>query len=223
MSYPKKVKDLARELRFAGKSISEICAETGIARSTCSLWMQEIPVTKEIARKMREHELRGRTKGLAAIAARRDIALKKLDDEALEIWSHLSIKNSKQFWQVCASLLFWCEGSKQLNNMMFSNSDPKMIQIYLKALRYGFDIDEAKLRIHLHLHEYHVVDEQIRYWSQITGIPQAQFNKPYIKPHTGKRKREGYPGCVSLRYGEARLARRMTAIYYAFATNNIGV
>jgi transposase-like protein len=216
MTYHESVKEKAKEMRLAGKSISEICRATGIAKSTCSIWMQKIPVTKEIQKRIDELQAAGTLKGLAAIAARREMAQRELDMEAANIWSRLSISDSKDFWQVCASLLFWCEGSKQLSNMVFSNSDPAMIKIYLGALRNGFKIDEKKFRIHLHLHEYHDVPKQIQYWSEITGIPAEQFSKPYIKPHTGKRKRDNYPGCVSLRYGEAKLARKLSAIYHAF-------
>lgn len=210
------MKETALRLRKEGSSINDISTALSISKSSVSLWVRDVELPKAIRLKMRQHEIAGRTRGLSAIAARRDLANQVIAKSADEVWSSLALFDKKDFWKVCAALLFWCEGAKRLSNMAFTNSDPEMIALYLKALRKGFEIDEKKLSVQLHLHEYHDIEKQIAYWSRIMDIPVNQFNKPYIKPHTGKRKREGYPGCVSLRYGEARLARKLSAIYHAF-------
>ena len=117
-----------------------------------------------------------------------------------------------------AALLFWCEGGKRrLSTLTFINSDPSMIKTFLRALRKGFSLDERKFSITLHLHEYHSMVKQTEFWSVTTGIPGARFTQPYMKPHTGKRKREGYQGCISLNYHDARLARTLSALYHSFA------
>jgi len=219
MTYSAKVKETARKLRNEGGSINDISAELSVAKSTISLWVRDVELPKAILAKMQQYEIAGRTRGLSAIAARRDLDDQLILKYAGEMWSQLDLFDNKDFWKICAALLFWCEGAKRLSNMMFSNSDPEMVSLYMKALRKGFDINENKFSVQLHLHEYHDVEKQVAYWSKLMGIPVNQFNKPYIKPHTGKRKREGYPGCVSLRYGEARLARKLSAIYHVFVKN----
>jgi hypothetical protein len=69
----------------------------------------------------------------------------------------------------------------------------------------------------VHLHDYHNADHQQLYWSGVTNIPLNQFHKPYLKPHTAKNKRPGYPGCLSLRYLDSRLGNLLKMIYIEFS------
>jgi len=87
----------------------------------------------------------------------------------------------------------------------------------LKSLRLGFALDESRFRGLIHLHSYHDPKKQLAFWSDVTGIPKSQFQKPYLKPNTGVRKRKNYQGCLSLRYGEAKIARKLDAIYHMLA------
>ena len=81
-------------------------------------------------------------------------------------------------------------------------------------------LDEKKLRICLHLHEYHSEVRQKQFWSQVTAIPLNQFFKVYKKPHTGKRKKENYPGCVSVRYYDVDVAFALNALWRLFGQSH---
>lgn len=117
-----------------------------------------------------------------------------------------------------ASLIYWCEGEKNNpTSVRLANSDPKLITTFLHCLRTRFKIKENRLHALLHLHDYHDEKKQKHFWSQITNIPLEQFNKSYNKPHTGNRKRKDYQGCISIRYGEAYVAKKLMAIYDALA------
>jgi hypothetical protein len=77
-------------------------------------------------------------------------------------------------------------------------------------------VNESKFHPCVHLHEYHSLEMQLDFWSKVTNIDKRQFIRPYIKGHTAKRKREGYQGCISIRYYDADLARRLTATAKAY-------
>ena len=83
------------------------------------------------------------------------------------------------------------------------------------AIRRGFALQEKKFRAIVHLHGYHDDQQQKIFWSKIAGIPLSQFSKSYQKQNTGKRKRENYQGCLSIRYNDATLARMLDALYHA--------
>ena len=68
----------------------------------------------------------------------------------------------------------------------------------------------------LHLHEYHDPKKQHLFWSKALGIPLDRFQKFYLKPHTGKVVRENYPGCVSIRYYDSIVARKILYLSQAF-------
>lgn len=112
-------------------------------------------------------------------------------------------------------MLFWAEGSKQINHIAFTNSDSSMIKTFLSLLRISYTLDESKFHVSVHLHEYHDPDTTLRFWSEATKIPLSQFIRPYLKPHTALRKHKDYKGCITVRYYDVKIARELTAIYNA--------
>ncbi|HCC83232.1 TPA: hypothetical protein DEP96_00085 [Candidatus Uhrbacteria bacterium] len=134
------------------------------------------------------------------------------------------LPKTKNFWRLVAALLYWCEGGKQSlsSGINFSNSDPELMKTFLSALRKGFTLDESKFRVLMHLHEYHDETKQQTFWSRVTNIPVAQFQKTYKKPHTGKRKHLNYEGCASLRYYNAGIVKNLIIIYSQFAKHSEG-
>ncbi len=98
----------------------------------------------------------------------------------------------------------------------FTNSDPNLVRTFLKLLRGLFDLDEKKFHPCIHLHSYHLPKAQLDFWSKVTDINKQQFIKPYRKANSGKRIREGYQGCIDVRYGSSDLARRLLATAKAF-------
>ncbi|EKD62724.1 MAG: hypothetical protein ACD_52C00077G0001 [uncultured bacterium] len=84
-------------------------------------------------------------------------------------------------------------------------------------MRFSFKLDERKFRAMLHLHDYHNEKKIMIFWSDLTQIPISQFSKSYKKPHTGKRKREGYPGSTRIRYYYSKIALELRTIYNTFA------
>jgi len=72
-------------------------------------------------------------------------------------------------------------------------------------LRECFVLDEKKFHPCIHLHSYHSPEKQLDFWSKVTDINKQQFIKPYLKQ-----------GCISLRYFNNDLARRLMAVAKAF-------
>lgn len=219
MSYPHSLRQRAHEMRKQGSSIPEITKKLGIAKSTVSLWVRSVQLPKAIRDRLLDKTAKGARKGLQVLAARR--ALRDLENqkEARAIIRSVILKSDKNFWKFCTALIFWCEGSKRSlsSGVIFTNSDPLLVRVFLYALRTGFKLDEERFAPLLHLHEYHNETEQLKFWSTITGIPSSQFTKPYRKPNTKTRIRENYPGCISIRYRSSALARKLDALYHILA------
>jgi hypothetical protein len=70
------------------------------------------------------------------------------------------------------------EGSKRDGAVRFANTDPRMIALFCAWLRRFFEVDEARLRVRLYLHEGLDLAASVGFWSQLTGIPPSQFQKP---------------------------------------------
>ena len=100
--------------------------------------------------------------------------------------------------------------------MAFINSDPKLIKTYLSLLRSAFDIKEEKLIAWLHLHSYHDRPEMLTFWSKVTGIDKNRINI-YNKKNTAIRKKDGYKGCISIRYGNYMIFDEIMLIIKRFS------
>jgi hypothetical protein len=212
-------KSQALALRQKGMLYSDVAKELGIAKSTAFAWTHSLPldaIEKERALTNLKAIQHKKIMRLAIINRQKRVDREKtIYEEAQRIVGNapLSIDHKKLF----CSILFWCEGGKDVRGgIQFINSDPVMIGKFLSLLREAFPLKEEKFRALVHLHDYHHQENQLKYWSKITQIPLSQFHKPYLKPHTGKNIREGYQGCISIRYLDSALGKLLKMIYSEF-------
>lgn len=209
-------RERAVKLRSLGYSLNEISDLLKISKSSASLWLRNVHLSEQARKIISKKRERARLK---SALTNHDRLLKRLDEaEAFANETMEKIRIDTKISRVTCALLYWCEGEKTKTDktLTFANSDPKLIATFLAVLRRGFEISENKLRVCLHLHDYHDEKRQIAFWSRITGIPTTQFSKTYKKPHTGKRTKEGYAGCASIRYYDTRIARQVQATARAF-------
>lgn len=210
----------AEKLRKEGYLYSEVAKKLGIAKSTAYVWTRTLDLTEDENQRILKHYSEAQQRKIENLA---NINKKNRQQRDLQIKSnaHKMMKNTKltkNHDRLICAIMFWCEGGKNVSGgIKFINSDPRMIQSFLALFRKSFDVDEAKFRALVHLHEYHDKEEQLKYWSELTKIPTSQFHKPYLKIHTGKNKREGYPGCISLRYLDTSLGKLLKMIYIEFS------
>lgn len=220
MSYSLATKEKAFSFRRKGFSIKEIAVKLRIAKSTSSLWLNDILLDEKAQNRLKKRRMIGQYKA-------RFIQFKKREEQQSKRYAQVEkilskIEMSKELSKLCCALLYWCEGNKGRDTMVrFTNSDPKLIQIFLSLLRKGFDINESKFRALIHLHQYHNEEKQKLLWHEITKIPLNQFNRTYWKPNTGKRKHDNYPGCIAISYYNAEVAKELTTIYNSFVQRGV--
>lgn len=221
MAYPLEFKEKAVNLRKRGYSIKEVAKTMDISQSTSSHWLRDIKLNKKARERLKKRRLIGQYKAHLTQKIKRQEKTEKFKDKAAETLSGIRFNTS--IIKLLCSILFWTEGAKSTSHITFVNSDPNMVATFTKLLRLSFEVDEKKFRALVHIHEYHNDKEIKKFWSKISGIPLSQFNKSYQKPHTQKRKRKDYKGCLVVRYYDYRIALELNMIYNVFATNTIGV
>lgn len=193
MDFSKKLK--AIELRKNGLSYLEIKKSINVSKSTLSNWLKDIELTDE------------QKKRLTRLQATGYIGAKKNQIKSLA--HHKEIKESAQEEVsglisnplfIAGLMLYWAEGDKRSGRLQFSNSDPDMIRFMMSWFREFCNIPEAKFRIGLFLHSLHVREDCVGFWSRVTNLPIAQFNRPYIKPTIfSNRKNKLYEGTCVIR------------------------
>jgi len=82
--------------------------------------------------------------------------------------------------------LFLGEGTKKSKfNIVFTNSDPQIIKLFLKFLRKICGVDERKIKAALNIFDDINIKEIINFWSKETNIPLSRFMKTNIRKSRG--------------------------------------
>jgi phage-related protein len=116
-------------------------------------------------------------------------------------------------------MLYWCEGSKSGKGALtFGNSDPKIIELFLRLLRQVYNIDENKLRCTVQCRYGQNTLELERFWRKITGIPKDKFYPTVIDERTkGKPlKKKNYKGVCRIDCFSANIYHELMTIPKVF-------
>jgi hypothetical protein len=170
-------KQKAIELRLAGYSYGQIKKELGLSKSTLSGWLTAYPLSDERIRELRDWSQIRIEKCRNTKALRKQGILQEAFIKAKKEIGQLS----KRELFLSALFLYWGEGSKtSRGKVVFSNTDPHMITLFLTWLR-DIEIPETKIVIRLQLYKDMSVYSETAYWSNFLEVPITQFRKAYIK------------------------------------------
>jgi len=70
-------------------------------------------------------------------------------------------------------MLYWAEGSRSRNKIVFTNSDPAMAQFFVEFIREFFDIDRERVRLTCNLFADHEARQREieNFWLRTVGLP----------------------------------------------------
>lgn len=182
MKYLEKQK--AIELRKKGESIKDIALILGVAKSSVSVWVRKVELTK---RQLTKLSYKGVSKEL--IEKRRATRLfnEEAKREKVMLFAEKDItKITKHELRLVGLCLYWGEGGKTNHGVArVSNSDPAIIKVMMRFFREICLVKERAFRGHIHTYSHLNAQEAEKYWSLVSGIPHDQFYKSYIKPSVG--------------------------------------
>ncbi|MBW8481627.1 hypothetical protein [Actinomadura parmotrematis] len=196
----------ARELRAQGRSYNEIAAELGISKSTCSLWLRDMPRPidrTEHVRRIQAARRPGDERRRAATTARRL-------DTKLTAAREIGPLSTRDLL-LAGAIAYWCEGAKnkphqRVDRIDFINSDPALIAFFLRFLK-AAGARREQIRLQVQIHETADLLAAERFWGELTGEGPDRFNVPGIKPANPVTKRrnieEGYRGCLRITLRES--------------------
>jgi hypothetical protein len=171
--------------------MAEIAARLRVSKSSVSLWVRDVPFEP------RRRGTRGRRRPPNVLQRRKQAEVDRLLAEGRDRVGRLSERE----FLVAGVALYAGEGSKRDGEVRFVNSDPRMVFFFCAWLRRFFEIDESRLRVRLYLHEGLDLDAATAHWSEVTGIPDSQFGKPYrAVADPSIRLIKHVHGCVSIGY-----------------------
>jgi hypothetical protein len=200
----------ARELRAKAWTLQEIADALGVAKSSVSVWTRGVDFDPED----RRSEATGRRpRGSDHPLRRRKLAeIERLRAEGVERVGTLSERELL----MAGLALYAGDGSKRGGEVRFANSDPRLIRLFCVWFRRFFEVDHARLRVRLYLHEGLDLRAATRFWAEVTGIPEPQFTKPYrAAPAQGIRHNKHEHGCAHVAYGCTRTHREIMGLMEA--------
>lgn len=117
---------------------------------------------------------------------------------------HLAdIIKDRNIAKIALAMLYLGEGSKgKRSSLVFGNSSPAIIRLFLTLLRYCYNIDESKFRCTVQCRADQNVLELERHWNKVTKISLRQFYKAQIDSRTVGRetKNKNYKGVCRIDY-----------------------
>ena len=204
------IKLQVKQLRQEGFSVKEIAKECCIAQSTVSLLVRGVVLNYKAKEILIKKANQGRMRAVESIIKKREGRQNDAIIVARDLLSNFSLNENIAF--LIASISYECEGGKSNFGVMeFTNSDPVLVKIFLHTLRQSFRLDESKFRVIMHLHGYHNEMEEKLFWSRVTSIPESKFTKTFKKKESGINIKEGYRGCVQIKYFDVRIKRTLLA------------
>jgi len=200
-----KLKSEAIKLRRKGFSYKEIKDQIFVSKSTLSDWLRYIPLTDEQKHRLLDKTAKARSMGSKALKRYRLERTKKIKNKARGEIEFISERDL----QLIGITLYWAEGHKQKvhnpsQRVSFSNSDPRMIKVFLKWLRESLNILDEELTPDIYIHTSYKKKKKdlIDYWSGVTNLEKSVFNHIYIKKnkvHSFRKNRgKNYHGVLRL-------------------------
>lgn len=186
-------KEKAIILRKEGFSYSEILKRIPVSKSSLSLWLKSVGLSKSQKQRLTDKKLASARRG--ALKKKEDRILRtKIIKESAE--KEVGKLTEREKWLI-GTALYWAEGSKEKewnpgSRTQFSNSDQNMIRFFMFWLTDVRGISKDHIVPEIYIHESHRkrIPVVIKFWSQETSISTERFKHIYFKKNKINTKRK---------------------------------
>jgi lambda repressor-like predicted transcriptional regulator len=172
-----KEKSQAIELRKRGYSYSQIKEKLGISKSTLSGWLQPYPLSEKRIRELRDNNPQRIERYINTMRKKREVGFSIAYDQAKKDIGNLTERELL----IAGFFLYWAEGGKtRRSTLVFTNTDPRMLKMYMKWLRI-LKVPQEKLKVKLHVYKDMSIQKEIYFWSMELGVHKSKFHKTLVK------------------------------------------
>jgi len=175
MKFDKQIK--AKELRSQGKSLDFISKELEVSKSSVSLWVRDI----ELSDGQKEKLLSNKSNNFVDKFS----AQKRLDAMSIRRkWQQEGRNKAKEnnLLHSMGCMLFWAEGAKNKNSIIFVNSDANMLRLFVRFLKtLGVVNEDIRISINCFLQNADNINQVHHFWVEQLDIHGCIIKKPTIK------------------------------------------
>jgi len=170
------------DYREKGLSIAEIAIRLNISFHTVSTWVNNIEIVDQFKQNS------GNSLGSKALSEKYKAKRLEYQNAGRE-----KAKENRPL-HLAGCMLYWGEGAKNRNKLVFINSDPNMLLLYMRFLReeLGIEDKDIKLYIQCHTTDTNEIKEIEQYWTRLFNLPSNALRKTTIKKGNFERKHNIY-------------------------------
>jgi hypothetical protein len=216
-------------LREKGYSYREILQKIPVAKSTLSLWLRKVGLSKRQKQKLTLKRIEAGRRGAQAQKNKRYLATSEIKEQAKKEIAGINI-GENELW-LMGAMLYWAEGSKEKEDsrtagVKFSNSDPLMLHFFVKWLTVVCKIPRNNIIYELYLHDNNRsrLNEVKSYWESNLGLDRGILDRVYFKKHkiNTQRKNVGdsYFGLIRIRVLKSAALHRKIAGWIEGVSNS---
>lgn len=208
------IKQKAISLRRAGRSYSEILEKIDVAKSTLSLWLRSVGLSKRQEQRLTNKKLLSARRGGEKRRRMRLEAIQELQKSAEQEVRDKDL-DENELW-LSGIMLYWAEGSKEKDHhvgqqTLFSNSDPRMIKLFLKWLKTVAGEVDQNMVYEIYIHHTANVMRALEFWSNIVSCNKAKIRvyfKRNKKSTNRKNVENNYYGLLRIRVKKSSMLNR---------------
>jgi hypothetical protein len=168
-------------------SIREIALALGVSKNSVSRWVRDVELSYAQRARLaaRNPALNPEFNG-SKVRARSALESRLRQQE---VGRALARRGEPLF--VAGCMLYWGEGTKSRNQVMFTNSDPDMAALFLRFLRTYFDVADDIVRVSCYLFADHAERQREieRFWLEALGLPDDRLGKSVVNAYSKRSKR----------------------------------
>lgn len=202
-------------LRKKGYTYPEIEEKLGVPRGTLNTWFKGLVLPKQAQERILERK-RVHIKNAQRKASEWHINTNLHEREVITNQIELGMKEivwGKDIQEFLLGVLYLGEGFKSESMIGLGNSNPLIVKFFIDLLKSIYKTDISKFRCFLHLRSDQDEIIEKKFWSKVLDIPIQQFGKSQFDRRTlGKKTWIGYHGVCAVKYYDAQIEKRLTAI-----------
>jgi hypothetical protein len=163
----------ARELRKQGTSVVKIAKELSVSKSSVSEWTRDVILTEEQKELLATRSI----SDAQALAHKIYFRNKRIlpQNKGRE-----RVKEGDPLF-IAGCMLYWGEGSKDINSAAMANSDLNLLLVFKKFLLTCFDIKVKDLVLVINCYDdVHSVDAIEKYWLNNLGLSRKNIRKTMV-------------------------------------------
>lgn len=174
--------------RQEGASIKQIARRLDVSVSSVSLWVRDVELSQEQRTALR-NKVSGGWSANAESARRRRAESQDHGRRLARLGNSL---------HVAGSMLFWAEGSRNRNAVMFTNSDPQMIRFFAGFLRRFYEVPDDRFAVTCNLFADHTPKQREieNFWLDTLALPRSCLRRSTVNvysKHSQKKRRNKLP------------------------------